>query len=74
MVDLPLLSAPSFTTATSEVGHPSANMTRATGAHMSAEQAKTVLKPVQDPFTSYYDARGRGGLYRTAERNWAGGR
>lgn len=55
MVDLPLLSAPSLQQQL--VGHPSANMTLEQLERMSAEQkAKTVLV-VQDPFTSYYDAR-----------------
>ncbi|WP_348265705.1 hypothetical protein, partial [Salmonella enterica] len=55
MVDLPLLSAPSFQQQL--VGHPSANMRLEQLGRMSAEQkAKTVLV-VQGPFTSYYDAR-----------------
>lgn len=66
MVDLPLLSAPSLQQQL--VGHPSANMTLEQLERMSAEQkAKTVLV-VQDPFTSYYDARVVADFIRTAEK------
>ncbi len=71
MVDLPLLSAPSLQQQL--VGHPSANMTLEQLERMSAEQkAKTVLV-VQDPFTSYYDARVVADFIRR-RKNWAGGR
>lgn len=66
MVDLPLLSAPSLQQQL--VGHPSANMTLEQLERMSAEQkAKTVLV-VQDPFTSYYDARVVADFIRLAEK------
>ncbi|EDW2493636.1 FAD-binding oxidoreductase [Salmonella enterica subsp. enterica serovar Oranienburg] len=66
MVDLPLLSTPSLQQQL--VGHSSANMTLEQLERMSAEQkAKTVLV-VQDPFTSYYDARVVADFIRLAEK------
>lgn len=66
MVDLPLLSVPSLQR--QMVGHHSANMTLEQLEALSAEQrAKTVLV-VQDPFTSYYDAKVVADFVRLVER------
>ncbi|WP_226570077.1 D-2-hydroxyglutarate dehydrogenase YdiJ [Mangrovibacter yixingensis] len=55
MVDLPLLSTP--TLQQQLVGHRSANMTLEQLEALPAEAREKTVLIVQDPFTSYYDAR-----------------
>lgn len=55
MVDLPPLSVPSLRRALAT--HRTANMTPAQLEQLSEEQKRRMVLVVQDPFTSYYDAR-----------------
>ncbi|EMH4160885.1 FAD-binding oxidoreductase [Pluralibacter gergoviae] len=66
MIDLPLLSTP--TLQQSLVGHRSANMTLEQLEALSAEQKANTVLVVQDPFTSYYDARVVADFVRLVER------
>ncbi|CCG87175.1 D-2-hydroxyglutarate dehydrogenase YdiJ [Erwinia piriflorinigrans] len=66
MVDLPLLSSP--TLKQQLAGHRSANITLEDLERMSSEQRVNCVLVVQDPFTSYYEARLVGDFVRLIDK------